>query len=83
MKITYSKHADVLYIILSATTNPCRYVELPNSVITRIDEVSQQVVGVTVYNFMQKMEQGEGLTISDIGENLSGVLLLNLYTQAQ
>ncbi len=82
MKVSYSKHADVLYIVLSATTNNCSYVELPNGIITRIDGVTQQIVGVTIYNFIQKMEDGERLSIPEIGDNLSGKALLSLYTQA-
>ena len=82
MKISYSKHADVLYIVLSATANHCNYVELPNGIIMRIDDDSQQVVGVTIYNFMQKMERGERLSIPEIGDDLSSAALLNLYMQA-
>jgi uncharacterized protein YuzE len=82
VKISYSKHADVLYIVLSATANHCSYVELPNGIITRIDDDSQQVVGVTIYNFMQRMEEGERLSIPEIGDDLSGAALLSQYMQA-
>lgn len=81
MKISYSKHTDVLYIVLSANANHCSYVELPNGIITRIDDDSQQVVGVTIYNFMRRMEEGERLSIPEIGEDLSGTELLSLYAQ--
>jgi len=82
VKISYSKHADVLYIVLSATANHCSYVELPNSIVVRIDDASEQVVGVTIYNFMRKMKEGERLSIPEIGDDLSGAALLSLYIQA-
>jgi uncharacterized protein YuzE len=82
MKISYSNRADVLYIVLSATTNHCSYVELPNNIILRIEDASEQVVGVTIYNFMKKMKEGERLSIPEIGDDLSGAALLSLYAQA-
>jgi hypothetical protein len=57
-------------------------VELPNSIIVRIDDASTQVVGVTIYNFMKKMKEGERLSIPEIGDELSGAELLSLYAQA-
>jgi hypothetical protein len=48
----------------------------------RIDDDSQQVVGVTIYNFLRRMEEGERLSIPEIGDDLSGATLLSLYMQA-
>jgi uncharacterized protein YuzE len=82
MKISYSDHADVLYIVLSTPGNPCSYIEMPNNMIVRIDDVTHQVVGVTIYNFMYKMKRGERISIPEIGEDLSGEYLLSLSLKA-
>lgn len=82
MKISYSEHADVLYIVLSSPENPCTYAELPNNSIIRIDDVTHQVVGVTIYDFMYKVKRGERISIPEIREDLSGEYLLSLCLKA-
>jgi len=82
MKISYSKRSDVLYIVLATTANPCTYVEIPGGIITRIDDVTERVVGITIYSFMDKVESGERLSIPELGEDLSGISLLGLYSRA-
>ncbi len=82
MTVSYSKRSDVLYIVISKPDHACRYVELPGGVITRIDESTEKVVGVTIYGFMAKIESGAKISIPEIGDDLSGITLLNLYQHA-
>ncbi len=81
MKVSYNKRADVLYVIISTPPHACRYVEIPGGVIARVDEATQQVVGVTIYNFMQRSGEGERFSIPEIGDDLSGEALLKLDLQ--
>lgn len=76
MDISYNKHADVLYIVLSSTPHHCTYVELPGGIITRVDDETNKVVGVTVYNFSNKMQSGESISIPQVGLDMSGLSLL-------
>lgn len=62
MKTTYNKRSDVLYLILSETPNHCSYTESPDGVIARIDDVTHEVVGITIYDFLYKTGAGMHLT---------------------
>jgi hypothetical protein len=55
---------------------------MPNNLIIRIDDVTRQVVGITVYDFMRKIENEERISIPEIGDDLSGEYLLNLCLKA-
>lgn len=75
MKITYNKRSDVLYVILSETANHCSYAERPVGIITRIDDLTHKIVGVTVYDFMKKVNAGERMTIPGVDNDLCGASL--------
>jgi uncharacterized protein YuzE len=78
MKISYNDHADVLYIILAKTHNPCKYVEINAGTIIRIDEKTQMIVGITICDFKYQTENGKVFSASEIDNNLSGKLLLQI-----
>jgi uncharacterized protein YuzE len=82
LKISYSKRTDVLYVTLSSPPTHCSYVELPGGIITRIDDATKQLVGVTVYDFMRKVESGVSMSIPGVGDDLSGIGLLSLHPRA-
>lgn len=66
MKISYDQIADVLYIAFSAPKNRAQYVEVKGGIL-RVDEDTQQVIGVTIPFFQEKTATTGKLNLPQIG----------------
>jgi uncharacterized protein YuzE len=71
MTFDYADHADVLYVTFSETKNKCIYVEIESGVICRIDEASNQIVGLTITDFMRRLRDGIPINIPELHKGLS------------
>jgi uncharacterized protein YuzE len=78
MKLTYSKHADVLYLKLEDTQNKCAYIELDSGVICRIDETTDRVVGLTIPDFSRRTDSGDSIVVPELIEGISAGDLLQM-----
>ena len=76
MRISYAKRADVLYIVLHETEHSCVYIELESGVICRIDETTDQVVGITIPDLTRRAEHDETIEIPELDEGMSAARLL-------
>jgi uncharacterized protein YuzE len=82
MRTHYAKRADVLYIVLEDTKNPCAYMELESGTICRVDETTKRVVGITIPDFSRIASAGEGVSIPGLQGSLA-VDRLILETQGK
>ncbi|MDR3750534.1 MAG: DUF2283 domain-containing protein [Terracidiphilus sp.] len=76
MKISYAKHADVLYLVLEDTANKCAYIELESGVVCRIDETTDRVVGITIPDFRRRIGSNEPIVIPELPMGISAEKLL-------
>jgi len=66
MKISYDKIADVLYITFSAPKERAGYIEIKGGIL-RIDEDTQQIIGVTIPFFQEKTATSGNIELPGIG----------------
>jgi uncharacterized protein YuzE len=66
MKISYDKMTDVLYITFSAPQDRAEYVEVKGGIL-RVDEDTQQIVGVTIPFFQEKTAITGKLELPEVG----------------
>lgn len=76
MKIKLTERSDVLHITLVATENHCESVEAGPGIICRIDNITQEVVGITVMDFSERARKG--FLIPDL---IAGIPAANLLAE--
>lgn len=76
MRVSYAQHADVLYIVFRDAVTPCVYVELESGVICRIEESTDQIVGITIPYFQRRTANKEAVLIPELDAGLSADKLL-------
>lgn len=74
VKIAYNKRSDVLYLTFSDTVNKCKYTESPAGIISRIDVITGNVVGVTVTNFLLNIDSTERMVLPISGAMVKEII---------
>ena len=70
MKISYASGADVLYIVLKDFPLKCAYIETDSGIVCRIDEEHDRVVGITVPDFLRRVNRGEKIDIPELDDGI-------------
>lgn len=78
MRVKYAQHADVLYIVFSDPSDKCVYVELDSGIICRINEFNEQVAGITIPDFLRRVQRNETIEIPELAGSLSAARLLEI-----
>ena len=77
MTIKLAERSDVLHITLIETNHECSWVEAGPGIVCRVDDESNEIVGMQILSFTQRAR--EGLSLPDL---ISGISAAHLLSEA-